>query len=234
MLERALAVIGPPAAGKTTVTMQLGRVPGCRVFRLREHVPDTMLAATATSAERLGWLDDLTVTRALRGYLETVIRAGQVHTVLLDNFPGSDTQARLLASLLRKLAPRCVVHVVELVIHPSVIDQRVRERRVCHQCERDPIHDPACPHDRIRVIPGAVRAATTFSTPGVVTRRGCWLRVWSGMHMPLLVSVQPSPRRASRFCHARPIGRQKQFRLNYPCYSQPGVHIYDNDRTAHA
>lgn len=148
MLERALAIIGPPAAGKTTLTMQLGKMSGCCVFRLREHVPETMLAATATSAERLGWLDDLTVTRALRGYLDTVIRTSTVHTVLLDNFPGSDTQARLLVSVLRKLAPSCVVHVVELVIRPSVIEERVRERRVCHQCEQDPIHDPrlpACP-----------------------------------------------------------------------------------------
>jgi adenylate kinase len=145
MLERALAIIGPPAAGKTTLTMRLGRMPGCCVFRLREHVPETMLAATATSAERLGWLDDLTVTRALRGYLETMIRAGQVHTVLLDNFPGSDTQARLLVSVLRKLAPSCVVHVVELVVAPAVLEQRVRNRRVCHQCEHDPIHDPRLP-----------------------------------------------------------------------------------------
>lgn len=145
MLERALAIIGAPAAGKTTLTMRLGKLPGCCVFRLREHVPDTMLAATATSAERLGWLDDLTVTRALRAYLETVIRAGQVHTVLLDNFPGSDTQARLLVSLLRKLAPGCVVHVVELVVDPRVLQARVEKRRVCHQCERDPIHDPRLP-----------------------------------------------------------------------------------------
>jgi adenylate kinase len=145
MLERALAVIGPPAAGKTTLTMQLGRMPGVAVFRLREHVPDTMLAATATSAQRLGWLDDLTVTRALRGYLETVIRTGTVHAVLLDNFPGSDTQARLLVSVLRKLAPQCVVHVVELVINPAALQRRVLERRVCHQCEHDPIHDPRLP-----------------------------------------------------------------------------------------
>ena len=145
MLERALAVIGPPAAGKTTLTMRLGKLPGCCVFRLREHVPETMLAATATSAERLGWLDDVTVTRALRGYLEMAIRKGTVHTILLDDFPGSDTQARLLASLLGKLAPECVLHVVELVITATAVKRRVVERRVCHQCEQDPIHDPRLP-----------------------------------------------------------------------------------------
>jgi adenylate kinase family enzyme len=144
-LERALAVIGPPAAGKTTLTMRLGKLPGRCVFRLREHVPETMLAATATSAERLGWLDDLTVTRALRGYLETAAHAGTMHTVLLDNFPGSDTQARLLVSLLGKLAPQCMLHVAELVITPAALQRRVAKRRVCHQCEHDPIRDPRLP-----------------------------------------------------------------------------------------
>jgi adenylate kinase len=145
MLERALAVIGPPAAGKTTLTMQLGQMPGCCVFRLREHVPETLLAATATSAERLGWLDDLTVTRALRGYVEATTHAGTVHTVLLDNFPGSGTQAHLLIATLHRLAPTSVIHVVELVVDEAVLQRRVGQRRVCHQCEHDPIHDPRVP-----------------------------------------------------------------------------------------
>jgi adenylate kinase len=145
MLERALAIIGPPAAGKTTLTMRLGQMPGCCIFRLREHVPETLLAATATSAERLGWLDDLTVTRALRGYLEEVIHGGRVHTVLLDNFPGSGTQAHLLLAAMHRLAPASVVHVVELVVDQAVLQRRVRQRRVCHRCERDPIHDPRLP-----------------------------------------------------------------------------------------
>jgi adenylate kinase len=145
MLERALAVIGSPAVGKTTLTMQLGRLPGCRVFRLREHVSETMLAATATSAERLGWLDDLTVTRALRGFIELVNRGGAAHTVLLDNFPGSGTQAHLLMATLYRLAPSCVVHVVELIADQAILEHRVLERRVCHRCEHDPIHDPRLP-----------------------------------------------------------------------------------------
>ncbi|MBV9448667.1 MAG: hypothetical protein JO345_22495 [Streptosporangiaceae bacterium] len=145
ILERALAIIGPPAAGKTTLTMRLGQFPGCCVFRLREHVPETLLAATATSAERLGWLDDLTVTRALRGYLEAIIHGSTTHTVLLDNFPGSGTQAHLLIAALRRLAPASVIHVVELVVDQAVLQRRVRERRVCHRCEQDPIHDPRLP-----------------------------------------------------------------------------------------
>jgi adenylate kinase len=55
-------------------------------------VPDTILAATATSAEKLGWIDDLTVTRVFRGYIDAVIKVRAVQTVLLDNFPGNETQ----------------------------------------------------------------------------------------------------------------------------------------------
>ena len=145
MLKRAIAVIGPPAVGKTTLTMQLGQVPGRQIFRLREHVPKTILAATATSAEQLGWIDDITVTRALQGYIESVVSDDTTHIVLLDNFPGNDTQAQLLLSILHKSAPVCVVTVVELAADAATIQSRVRERRVCHRCERDPIHDPRLP-----------------------------------------------------------------------------------------
>jgi adenylate kinase len=145
-LERVIAVIGPPAVGKTTLIMRLGYVPGRQIFRLREHVPETILAATATSAERLGWIDDVTVTRALRGYIEAVVSdGGATRIVLLDNFPGNDMQAQLLLSILNRSAPTCVVSVVELVADPATIQSRVRERRVCHRCERDPIHDPRVP-----------------------------------------------------------------------------------------
>src|SRR5262245_40855446 len=37
-MERAFAVIGPPAVGKTTLTTRLAENPGRTVFRLREHV----------------------------------------------------------------------------------------------------------------------------------------------------------------------------------------------------
>lgn len=145
MLTQALATIGPPGAGKTTLTMHLARTPGSSVFRLREHVPETLLAATATSAERLGWLDDVTVTRALRGYVEHALHDVTVCTLLLDNFPGSGTQARLLLAILRRHVPECKLHVAELVADPAIAQARVRNRRVCHQCENDPIRDPRLP-----------------------------------------------------------------------------------------
>lgn len=145
MLQHAIAVIGLPAVGKTTLTMELAKAPARKVFRLREHVPDTMLGATAASVEGLGWLDDVTVARALRGYMESVAADGMTRVVLLDNFPGNDTQAQLLFSVLRKAAPGCVIAAVELVASAATLARRVRERRVCHRCERDPIHDPRLP-----------------------------------------------------------------------------------------
>lgn len=145
MLQRMIAVIGPPATGKTSLTIRLAQAPGCQIFRLREHVPDAILAATASSADRLGWIDDLTVARALRAYIEQTVFDDNAHTVLLDNFPGSAVQVRLLLGVLRRIAPACAVYAVELVADASVLDQRVRARRVCHQCERDPIHDPRLP-----------------------------------------------------------------------------------------
>ena len=77
LFDRAIAVIGPPAVGKTTLTMQLGQQSGRRVFRLREHVPQPILAATVTSAERLGWIDDFTVITAVHQYIESLIREGK-------------------------------------------------------------------------------------------------------------------------------------------------------------
>jgi adenylate kinase family enzyme len=144
-LAVAVPVFGPPAAGKTTLTASLGGLPGNTVFRLREHVPETILAATATSAERLGWIDDFTVVTALRGYVESVVRAGDAHTVFFDNFPGTGTQVRLFLTALRQHAPACVVYAVELVANTVVLYRRALERRVCHRCERDPIHDPRLP-----------------------------------------------------------------------------------------
>ncbi len=145
MLKRVIAVIGPPAVGKTTLTMQFGRLPGQDVFRLREHVPETILAATATSAERLGWIDDVTVAVALRRYVESVINEDSMYTVLFDNFPGSARQVGILLSTVHKLVPKCPVHPVELVAAETALNRRIRERRVCHRCEHDPIHDPRLP-----------------------------------------------------------------------------------------
>lgn len=145
MLVNVIVLIGPPAVGKTTLAMRVGQHPGRRVFRLREHVPQNSLAATVTNAERLGWIDDVTVITSVRGYLDSLIREGEIQTLVLDNFPGRATQVRLFLSVMRQLAPDSIVRAIELVADPSVLRRRAASRRVCQHCERDPLSDPRLP-----------------------------------------------------------------------------------------
>lgn len=144
-LSLVVPVFGPPAAGKTTLTMRLGSSSGRRIFRLREHVPQEVLAATATSSERLGWIDELTVAEALKRYFADPSSDPAVHTVLLDNFPGSGSQVAQLLTTLWMLEPTPHIEAIEVVTDIRTLKQRARNRKVCHRCERDPIHDPRLP-----------------------------------------------------------------------------------------
>jgi adenylate kinase family enzyme len=154
LFDHAIAVIGPPAVGKTTLTMRLGQQSGRRVFRLREHVPQPILAATATSVERLGWIDDFTVITSVHRYIESLIREGKVRTLLLDNFPGTGTQVSFFLSVLRQLAPGCTVTAIELIADPIVLHRRASTRRVCRRCEHDPLCDPRLPAEASTTDPG--------------------------------------------------------------------------------
>ncbi|WP_258081247.1 hypothetical protein [Nocardia nova] len=144
-LSLVVPIFGPPAAGKTTLTLQLGLSPGRTIFRLREHVPKEVLAATATDSARLGWIDEFTVADALRAYFANVQADSTVHTVLLDNFPGSGSQVSQLLATVWPLLPRVHIEPVEIVTDARTLKQRARNRKVCHRCEHDPIHDPRLP-----------------------------------------------------------------------------------------
>jgi adenylate kinase len=145
MLKRAIALTGPPAAGKSALTLRLAQERGYSVFRLREHVPQAVLAATATDAGRVGWIDNFTVMSSVQGYLEQAASDPAVSTVLLDNFPGTETQVSLFLSLLRQVAPGCSAGAAELTAPELVLRQRSGARRVCGYCERDPLCDPRLP-----------------------------------------------------------------------------------------
>ncbi|WP_280410281.1 hypothetical protein [Nocardia brasiliensis] len=104
-----------------------------------------MLAATAASSERLGWIDEFTVMDAVRSYFTDAASNEDVHTVLLDNFPGSSSQVDQLLAAIREVAPTCHVEAIELLTDAKTLKQRSRNRKVCHRCERDPISDPRVP-----------------------------------------------------------------------------------------
>ncbi|MGY4103602.1 hypothetical protein ACW2Q0_29170 [Nocardia sp. R16R-3T] len=140
-----IPIFGPPAAGKTTLTLHLGSEPGRRIFRLREHVPTEALAATATSPEQLGWIDEFTVSRAVRSYFAAVQEEATVHTVLMDNFPGSRAQVDQLLIILLSMVPGCHIEAIEAITDAKTLKQRARTRKVRRQCERDPIRDPRLP-----------------------------------------------------------------------------------------
>ncbi len=152
-LSLVVPIFGPPAAGKTTLTLRLGSSPGRRIFRLREHVPKEVLAATATSSERLGWIDEFTVAEALRKYFNAAHEDPDVHTVLLDNFPGSASQVDQLLSTLLVMTPPCHIEAIEVVTDIRTLRQRAKNRKVCHRCERDPISDPRLPAVPSRLDP---------------------------------------------------------------------------------
>ncbi|MGY2061805.1 hypothetical protein ACW9HQ_43600, partial [Nocardia gipuzkoensis] len=143
-LSLVVPIFGPPAAGKTTLTLRL-QAPGRQIFRLREHVPKDVLAATAASSERLGWIDEFTVDEALSTYFVRVQQDSVTHTVLMDNFPGSGSQVKQLLGTMAALEPPPHIEPVEVVTDAKTLKQRARHRKVCHQCERDPIHDPRLP-----------------------------------------------------------------------------------------
>ncbi|MFI9632578.1 hypothetical protein ACIHAX_07780 [Nocardia sp. NPDC051929] len=143
-LSLVVPIFGPPAAGKTTLTLRLGSAPGRQVFRLREHVSPEVLEATAARPDRLGWIDERAVAAALRAYLDTIDKDPDVHTVLFDNFPGSAAQVDQLLATVWALTP-CHIEAIEVVTDLKTLTQRARNRRVCHHCERDPINDPRLP-----------------------------------------------------------------------------------------
>nr|WP_324196170.1 hypothetical protein [Nocardia abscessus] len=104
-----------------------------------------MLAATATSSEQLGWIDEFTVAEALRSYFNAAHDDPDFHTVLLDNFPGSANQVDQLLTTLWMLTPTPHIEAIEVVTDAKTLKQRARSRKVCHRCERDPISDPRLP-----------------------------------------------------------------------------------------
>ncbi|SNY85896.1 hypothetical protein SAMN04244553_3792 [Nocardia amikacinitolerans] len=143
-LTLVVPILGPPAVGKTTLTLALGSDARRQTFRLRDQVPVQVLAATTGTAERLGWIDTHIVDQTLRSYLDSIVNR-DVDVVLMDNFPGSAEQVSLLLDALAHSAPTARVEPIEMRAEGKVLHNRARRRRVCQRCEKDPVADPRIP-----------------------------------------------------------------------------------------
>jgi adenylate kinase family enzyme len=143
---RIIGIVGPPAAGKTTLASALGRYGS--IFRLRTAVPSTHLLDR--DGRPKDWLDHDVVARA---FIEFVSREYEKSTRLLlcDNFPGTVTQVDLIAEVRSSKAEATVVR---LMVEQEVLKKRASSRRVCRNCERDPLDDPRCPAIESKIRPG--------------------------------------------------------------------------------
>ncbi|MFD0639628.1 nucleoside monophosphate kinase [Catenulispora yoronensis] len=139
----AIAVFGPPAAGKSTLCRAL--LDPARVFRLREHVSGQTLRATQTTATSLGWIEPDEVARVLHEYFTSDATAPDSGDVLLDNFPGTGDQVHQWLSIMAEAAPGYRVVPVELDAEDSVLLSRAACRRVCADCEPDAAGEPRLP-----------------------------------------------------------------------------------------
>lgn len=142
-----VAVVGPPAVGKSTVTSALADRFGARVFRLREFAHEFRTRSGVNqrlfdTGDPLGWFPEETVALLLR----SAFLHGQFPVqpmAVLENFPGSLTQLRLLNATAGQL--RAPPAVIELTAGDDQLAIRACTRRVCLTCEPDPLGDPHRP-----------------------------------------------------------------------------------------
>lgn len=195
-----VAVVGPPAVGKTTVSGELAYRCGTGVFRLREFAHEFgsrpgVDGHRFTTCDPLGWFDDETVAVLLQAaFLRGQFRAWGL--VVLENFPGAVAQLRLVEAIAGEL--RAPLAVIELTAPDGVVATRARTRRVCLTCEPDPRGDPHRP------------ASPSARAPDQCGHCGGWLRRRLGDHSPLFVA------RLQRFRSRIPAIRREATALRLP------------------
>lgn len=137
-----LALVGPPAVGKSTVSAVLAE-RGAEVFKLREFArycrdQRVLRSELFESTDRLGWLRDEVVAALL-----TVAFDGGFPTqglVVLESLPGTAAQLRLV---MKAAGSRFAV--AELTADDATVLARAAARRVCSSCEADALGDPRRP-----------------------------------------------------------------------------------------
>jgi len=140
-----IALVGPPAVGKSTVTASVAGALGAEVFRLRDfggrfRHDHPYLDDLFAPVDAFGRFGDPAVEVLLTAAFGPPDLTGRV---LLENFPGSVAQLRLLSELAAEHG--WIFRVVELAAPDTVVAARSNARRVCAVCEPDPRCDPHRP-----------------------------------------------------------------------------------------
>jgi adenylate kinase family enzyme len=147
---RLLALIGPPASGKSSLAEALAQEHGHGLFRLRESAwrarPEIsgLEEALLHSPDPLGWIDDEYVRAVLDRELGPMLASER--PVVLESFPGTANQVNLLLGTMAaaRLGP-ANLRVAELRASDRTLRKRADHRRVCLTCEQDERGDPHRP-----------------------------------------------------------------------------------------
>jgi len=166
-----VALTGPPAVGKSTLSAQLVAYHGAQVFRLREFAQDFRHRADADPAlfatgDPLGWFPDQTVQVLLEVAL---LRPAQSDVTVLENLPGTVTQLRAISEIGDRLG--LPVMVIELTAPDAVVIGRSLARRVCLVCEPDLSADPTSPPVWLPPTPRRAPSAVAGCVVGALTSR---------------------------------------------------------------
>ena len=141
------ALIGPPAAGKSTVSRALVERHHANLFRLRTFAETYQQARPEhvglfDTHDALGWFQDPTVSRLLTAaFLDGMFPADGL--VILEGFPGSAAQLRMLAEVVDTLRRPLVL--VDLNTPDEAVAARAAARRVCTGCDPISRADPRQP-----------------------------------------------------------------------------------------
>ncbi|WP_181871644.1 adenylate kinase family protein [Sphaerisporangium album] len=145
----AVSVLGPPAAGKSSLTATLASRHRGLIFRLREYARhraahDEGLAQTMrTSTDPLGWVPDPVALSLIDHALHGPFRPSPGILLLLEGFPGNPVQAVHTAGVLDRMGVE--LHVVELLVDQESARRRAQTRRVCPACESGSADEPHRP-----------------------------------------------------------------------------------------